>query len=231
MSKINDILDKIQKGEVSPEEAVELIEELKNVNSNPEKNTMEILKGIESGEISTTNGISMIKSDKKKPSFHIDEDFNELPSDEELRKVEKWWRFPWLFALVITIGTGMGMNSIAQQYGFNLWFFLLIIPLLIGLLLLVITWPSENRAWVHVRVKNSIENGSNVNISVPLPILFTSWVFKLIRNFLPIEVSEKIDAETIEMLFSEMDKGKKSGNPFHVHVDQGDGEIVDVYIG
>jgi hypothetical protein len=233
MSEINDILEKIQTGEVSPEEAVELIENLKNNGSKPvpKKSTMDILKSIESGDLSAADGIKIMKSAKAEYNQEEKSPPVSLPSDEEIKRFEKWWRYPWIIGLVIFIGTGLGMNSIVHDPGINFWFFLLIIPLLLGLLILLVTWPSENKAWVHVRVKNTKDDHPNVKISIPLPMVFTSWALKIGKNFIPIEISEKLDVETIELLFDEIKNGKKAGNPFHVHVDEGDGEIVDVYIG
>jgi hypothetical protein len=233
MSEINDILNKIQTGEVTPEEAVELIENLKNKDSKPatEKSTMEILKSIESGDLSAADGISIMRSVKDKPLHEEESTPSSLPSDKEIKRFERWWHYPWIIGLVIFIGTGIGMNSIAHDPGINFWFFLLIIPLLLGLLILLLTWPSDNKPWVHVRVRNTKDDHPNVKISIPLPMVFTSWALKIGKNFMPIEISEKLDVESIEMIFDEIKNGKKTGNPFHVHVDEGDGEIVDVYIG
>lgn len=232
MSEINQILDKIQTGEVSPEDAVELIENLKNGNSETAKmkNTMDILKGIESGELSPSDGISKLgkASDDKTYQEATPED---LPTPEELQNIEKWWRIPWYIGLSIFIGSGMGISSISQNYGFNFWVFLLLLPLLIGFFILVLTWPIESKPWVHVRVRDSKSNKIKVNISIPVPINFASWIFKFSRIFIPDKISDKIDQDVIENTFAELADGKNAGNPFHVHVDDGGSEIVDVYIG
>ena len=233
MSEINDILDKIQTGDLSPKEAVILIEELKKDKSktSSNKSTMEILKGIETGEFSTSEGLSMINTQESE-SIQTEETVRaELPTSEEIQNIERWWQIPWIVGLVFFIGSGLGMISIVQsQQGVNFWFFLLIIPLLIGGFILLLTWPSDNKAWIHVLIKNRSSQQSKIKISVPLPIVFTSWSIKVAKNFMPLHISEKIDLDIIDLLFSELANGKNTGNPFHVHVDEGD-EIVDVYIG
>ncbi len=234
MSEINDILEKIQSGDLSPEEAVSLIEKLKKENSevSSQKSTMDILKEIETGELSTSEGISMINTQKPIEILPEETFQAEMPTPEEIQNIEKWWRIPWMVGLVLFIGSGLGMNSIVQaSQGVNFWFFLLILPLLLGIMILFLTWPSENKPWIHIIIKDSNSKKTKVKISIPLPMKFTSWMFKFGKSFMPLHISEKIDANSIELIFSEIAEGKRTGNPFHIHVDDEDEDIVDIYIG
>ncbi len=192
---------------------------------------MEILKSIESGEISTHDGISMMNKKDEEIDVDIDTSSDLLPSQDELNEHEKWWRIPWIIGLTIFIGTGMGMNSIAMNYGFNFWFFLMLIPLFAGTFLLVLTWPSDDRPWVHIFVKNTGRHNNKVKISIPLPVTFTSWIFKFGLKFVPMNFKNNFDEETIDLIFQELKDGKRTGNPLHVHVNDNESEIVDIYIG
>jgi len=233
MSDINKILDKIQTGDITPEDAVKMIEELKNGDStkNSKKSTMEILKSIESGEISTHDGISMMNKKDDDVDVHVETSSTFKQTPEELQALEKMWRIPWIIGLGIFIGTASGMNSIAMNYGFNFWFFLLILPLIIGVFILAVTWPSEDRPWVNVFVKEAGNKRNIVKVSVPLPVKFTSWAFNFVMLFLPLNIKDKIDADAIDQILLELKNGTSSGNPLHVHVDENGSEIVDIYIG
>ncbi|MCK5346422.1 MAG: hypothetical protein KAR20_23590 [Candidatus Heimdallarchaeota archaeon] len=210
-----------------------MIEDLKNGDStkNSKKSTMEILKSIETGELSAADGISMMNKEDEELDVHIETNSTFLPSQEEIKEIEKWWRIPWIIGLTIFIGTGVAMNNIAMNYGFNFWFFLLILPLIVGVFILALTWPSDDRPWVHVFVNGAGGHRNIVKISIPLPVAFTSWVFKFGLNFTPLYIKEKIDEETIDLLFTELKNGKRTGNPLHVHVDENGSDIVDIYIG
>lgn len=231
MSEINKILDKIQTGEISPEDAVKLIEDLKNGEATKDslKSTMDILKSIETGELTASDGISMMNKEEEQ-GFHKELNTTFLPSQLELKESEKWMRIPWFFGLGLFIGTGMWMNNIAMNYGLNFWFFLLIFPLITGALILALTWPSDDRPWVHVYIKDVKNDNKTVNLSIPLPVTFTSWVFKFGLNFTPLSIKEKIDEETIDLIFTELKDSKRTGNPLHIHVDESNSEIVDIYI-
>ena len=233
MSEINDILEKIKNGELTAEEAAEKIKSLNSDDNKSDLNLskMDILEEISTGKITADEGVTKMESEIDSDSIDETEPLLNYPSTEELEIYKRWWQVPWIIGLVVTVGSFNGMISIIRNLGHvNFWFFLLMLPLLIGGLILALTWPSDNKPWVHVSIQ-SRTGSKKMRISVPIPLHFTTWILKISRNFVPPKVRDSLDPDLIETIFNEIAKGKRTGNPFLVHVDEGTGDIVDIYIG
>lgn len=234
------ILTMIENGEISPEEGAQMLENISD-NENQEKPTraidqMSILNQIESGEISSEEGIRILQGNREEitiahPELKSKKGENLFPketppslSDEELRKWKLWWTYPLYVGVGLTILATYWLNSAYQSSGYGFWFFCSWLPLLLGIVLMAISWFSQTGTWLHVRVRSEHQR---VAISLPIPLGIAAFMFRHFGQFIPYMEDTSLD----EIIVALKDTAE-SGNPFYVHVDEGeDGEQVEVFIG
>lgn len=238
MSERLKILTMIENGEISPEEGAHMLENISD-NEKREKpskaiDQMSILNQIERGEVSSEEGIRLLqgesgdieiaqpKSKKREDTFP-----NETPpslSDEEMRKWKQWWTYPLYIGVGLTILAAYWLNSAYQNSGYGFWFFCSWLPLLLGIVLMAISWFSRTGTWLHVRVRSSHQR---VAVSLPIPLGIAAFLVRHFGQFIPYMKDTSLDEVIVALKES-----AKSGAPFYVHVDEGeDGEQVDVFIG
>lgn len=88
-------------------------------------------------------------------------------SDEELERWKQWWTIPLYVGVGIVVLSTFWINSAYQNSGYGFWFFCSWLPLTLGVLLMVISWRSRTGPWIHVRVNGPNERVA-VSIPAPL---------------------------------------------------------------
>lgn len=88
---------------------------------------------------------------------------------------------------------------------------------------------SRRAAWLHVRVKE--KEGRRIAISLPLPLGLAGWGIRAARGFVDEKTRGQLNmAEAF--LAAARDELKQPGSgPMTIHVDDDDGDQVQVYIG
>ncbi len=238
------ILELIEKGEITPDEGARLITEV--TSSDQEKpsekmieNDMQILEKIESGDLSIEDGINKLheKNGSTKKIEKVikinDSKPNSSPlSDHEMQKWRNWWTIPVFVGFAIVILSGIWMNSAYSNSGVGFWYIFSWIPLLSGIAIMGFSWPSPNRTWLHVRVKQAKgQKPSKIAISIPMPLRLISWGLKIAKRFVSDDTLDKLDEIAIEDMIMGIGKSAADGTPFYVEVDEGDGDKVEVYFG
>ncbi len=240
MSEQMEILNKIENGEISPEEGARLLEGL-STGKNKTKmvdtlDQMSILNRIESGDISSEEGIRLLQGEddtieiigapSKGEKINVDFPSEAPPSvsEEEKNRWKNWWTYPLYFGIGITVLSAFWMNSAYQNSGYGFWFFCSWLPLLIGVILMALSWHSRGGTWLHVRVKSKRQR---VAVSLPLPLGLTAFIFRNFGHFIP-----HMDNTSLDEIIIALKETAANGSPFYVHVDEGeDGEQVEVFIG
>ncbi len=253
MSDFINILEKIESGEISADEGARLMLETKNKEEAHIPNIeiskdIEILDLIERGEISIEEGLDKFNVGKNlntantSPIDHANNsaDSDQQPdqqtmpvSDKEMQKWQNWWTIPVFIGFSVAILSAYWMNAIYENSGNTFWFYFSWIPLFIGFSIMAFSWPSPNRTWVHVRVKQAHGNKpEKISISLPLPLKIISWAIGMAKRFAPEEQVAMIDAVAIDELLSGFSKSANKGTPFFVEVAEGEnGERIEIYIG
>ncbi len=145
----------------------------------------------------------------------------------ETRKWRGWWWIPLTVGIVITALSGFLMVLAYQSGGFGFWFACLWFPLLLGVLVISLAAASRTARWLHVRVHQEPgEWPRTIAISMPIPIRFTAWLMRVLKPFIHIE--ENINLDEIILALEKLSPEQ----PLYVHVDEGEsGERVEVFIG
>jgi hypothetical protein len=136
---------------------------------------------------------------------------------------------PLWIGVLIAVLSSWGIYSIQQNIGMNFWFYCLLFPLFLGVLLIVIGTGGQSSRWLYVNVdrRYAHDGPKNITLGFPLPLGLTSWFLRTFGHNIQGMKNTNVD-DIIQIL----DATGKSGEPFIVNVnDDEDGEHVQVYIG
>jgi len=135
--------------------------------------------------------------------------------------------FLWI-GVIFTVLSAWAMFGIQQNAGTNFWFYCMGMPLFLGILLTVMGAGSRTSRWMYVNVDRSHQEEwpRNITIALPLPLGLASWFLK---NF-----GSRIDGlkkTSVDEIVQAIAMAKNITEPLIVHVDDDDGERVQVFIG
>jgi len=201
-----------------------------------------ILQMVQDGKISAEQAASLMRAlDADADSAEADIEVVEVgsgpsyertdaPEFEEVKsRARRFAMIPLWIGVFIAVLSAWGIYSIQQSAGVNFWFFCLLIPLLLGVLLITLGAGGEGSKWLYVNVdrRNAQDWPRNITLGFPLPLGLTAW---FLRNFGQyIHGMEKTNVDEIIQI---LDATGKSGTPLIINAnDNEDGEHVQVYIG
>ena len=162
---------------------------------------LKILKKVETGALSVEEGAQLLQelenhaqaadrfaspTTDPSPTFIPQTLDGSPPEVEEALPDLGWWKKGWLFPF--WIGTGIlvfGALQMGWAYSSKNFFWLNCawLPMAFGLLVLFLSWWSQQARWVHVRVQDA--DGSRVSISLPLPLGLAGWGLRTFGRFIP----------------------------------------------
>jgi hypothetical protein len=123
-----------------------------------------------------------------------------------------------------------GIYSVQQSSGVNFWFFCLIIPLLLGVLLIALGAGGQSSKWIYVNVDRTRAHDGprNITLGFPLPLGLTSWFLRTFGHTI-----QGLEHTNVDDIIQVLDATGTADAPLIVNVqnDDGDGEHVQVYIG
>jgi hypothetical protein len=194
---------------------------------------MNILKKVQTGELSAEEAarqMDSLESNQAAPGPAIP-DADPLPQnpapDESLPLPGLgWWQNAWL--IPVWVGTGiLVLSAWLLSWGYAneryFWFYCSWLPLSLGILVLLLGVWSRQARWVHIRIREAA--GTNISISLPLPVHLASWVLKMIAP----RISDLKDKH-LDTLPQVLDALGDSKDPLSVEVDDKNGDRVRVYI-
>jgi len=200
-----EILEMIQKGTISPDEGLKLIEALGESWQEEES----------AGLLEETEELIPLQ-----PSPEL--------ASEDFARWRAWWVIPFWIGVGITTLGGALMYWGWSAHGFGLGFFLAWIPFLIGVATMVLGWNSKTGPWVHIRVhQRPGEKPERIAISLPIPIRFFAWIIRNFGSFI-----HGLDATGLDEVILALEKNSPDDAPLSINVsDDGDGNQVKVFIG
>jgi hypothetical protein len=154
----------------------------------------------------------------------------EAPEFEEVkRRARNFAMIPLWIGVLVTVFSAWGIYSVQQNAGGNFWFFCLMLPLLLGVLLIVLGASGQSSKWLYVNVdrRNAQDWPRNITLAFPLPLGLTAWFLRTFGHNIRGMKNTNVD-EIIQIL----DATGKSGAPLIINAnDNEDGEQVQIYIG
>ena len=201
-----------------------------------------ILQMVEEGKISAQEAASLMRAlDADADSVQAEMEVfqteaasgfegSDAPEFEEVKsRARRFAMIPLWIGVFVAVMSAWGIYSIQQNAGVNFWFFCLMVPLLLGVLLIALGAGGQDSKWLYVNVdrREAHEWPQNITLGFPLPLGLTAWFLRNFGNNIRGMGKTNVD-EIIQVL----DATGKSSAPFIVNVnDDEDGEHVQVYIG
>ena len=214
------ILEMIEKGVITAEEGVRLLNSLQGEAEeagNPAINEPNVAS--KQGGAATAPQVISQPTSTRTPA--------QAEFDSGVKKWRQWWWVPLTIGIGITVLSGLFMFLAYQKSGFGFWFACLWFPLLLGVLVISLAAASRTARWLHVRVhQDRREWPKTIAISLPIPIRFTAWILRIFRPHIP-----AMDKTSLDEVILALEKTSPE-QPFYVRVNEDDsGEKVEVYIG
>ncbi len=208
------IMDMVEQGQLSAEEGLRLINAMGG-NHPPIPDPGGVVEDVLAESVITVG----------------DEQAREIPRipEEEIQRMnrlKKWWLLPFGVGLLVTTLGAIWMYMGFSEHGFGVGFWLAWIPFLLGIFIVAISFRTNRSVWLHVRIKQPPgETPQRISISLPMPIALTRWFMSAFGDRIPGLKEQPFDnaADILGNLSPE--------EPFYVHVNDDDGEEVEVYIG
>lgn len=201
-----------------------------------------ILQMVEEGKISAQEAASLMRAlDEDAHPVQAEIDIlhteaasgfegSEAPEFEEVKsRARRFAMIPLWIGVFVAVMSAWGIYSIQQSTGVNFWFFCLMVPLLLGVLLIALGAGGQGSKWLYVNVdrRQAHDWPQNITLGFPLPLGLTAW---FLRNFG--HNIRGMGKTNVDEIIQVLDATGKSGAPFIVNVhDNEDGEHVQVYIG
>jgi hypothetical protein len=210
----NQVLKMIADGKITPEQGLHLMQAL------DQPDPVEIPVTASGSTLVEPSGSTQSAS---KPTMEIDPRIERIKST-----VRRLWQIPLWIGIGIIVLSALGMYAILRSTGMNFWFYFLLLPLLLGVLITALAVGSRQARWLFVDVHQ--KNGAHpqrIFLGFPLPLKFTAWFLRSFGSMIPSLRKTNVD-EVIQVI----ETGFNGPEPLIVNVDEGqDGEHVRVYIG
>ncbi len=198
-----------------------------------------ILQMVEEGRISADEAASLMRALDADAEAEVEVletgpapgfERSETPDFENVKsRARRFAMIPLWTGIFIAVLSAWGIYSVQQTAGVNFWFFCLIFPLMLGVLLITLGAGGQSSKWLYVNVdrRHADDWPKNITLGFPLPLGLTAWFLRNFGHSIRGMRNTNVD-EIIQVL----DATGKSGEPFIVDVhDDEDGEHVQVYIG
>ncbi|HWS23273.1 MAG TPA: hypothetical protein VN226_02425 [Anaerolineales bacterium] len=140
-----------------------------------------------------------------------------------MERSKRWWDLAAGFGILLIVGSAVGMYQIQLAYGLNFWFFMVILPLLLGVFILIIAFPSRDSKWLFIEVESS-QPGKSVLVSIPLSSLV--GVFNFAEKFTP-----PGQQGIFQTFWDAMNSHNAEGAPILINMDGGSGDRVKIFVG
>jgi hypothetical protein len=197
------ILQMVEDGKITAEEAVTLIKALEEAAAEEEMQIFETGASSESAY--------------------------DAPEFEEVKaRARRYASIPLGIGIVMTVLAAYWMFALTQNANYGFWFFCAWFPLLLGILLLALSAGGISSRWIYVDIHQAEEEWpKRITLGLPIPFGLVSWG---LRNFG--HYARDIDRAQMDAVLAALDASKAMDEPLIVNVDEGDGgDRVQVYIG
>ncbi|HLE92876.1 MAG TPA: hypothetical protein VI753_17120 [Anaerolineales bacterium] len=199
-----------------------------------------ILQMVEEGKISADQAASLMRAldadsvpaemkliqTESGPGF----EGSDAPEFEEVKsRARRFAMIPLWIGVFVAVLSAWGIYTVQQNSGLNFWFFCLLFPLFLGVLLIALGAGGQGSKWLYVNVdrREAHDWPQNITLGFPLPLGLTAW---FLRNFG--HNLRGMGKTNVDEIIQVLDATGKSGAPLIVNVnDDEDGEHVQVYIG
>lgn len=156
----------------------------------------------------------------------------EAPEFEEIKsRARRFSLIPLWIGVFITVISAWVIYGIQQNGGANFWFYCMVLPLLVGVLLITLGAGGRSARWIYVDVdRPNAKKGDGprrITLGFPLPLGIIDWIFRTFGNYF-----QGLSKGRVEGIIQLLNVTRDSNEPFILNVDDSDdGEHVRIFIG
>jgi hypothetical protein len=209
-----------------------------------------ILQMVEEGKISAEGaaGLMRVLDDDAEPDTnHADESVEaeveviqihagsgyertEAPEFDRIKeRARRFSLVPLWVGILITVFSAWAIYTIQQNAGVNFWFYCMILPLLLGVLLIALGAGGRTSRWIYIDVNRRDakpgDGPKHITLGFPIPLGLVAWFFENFgHNFTGVSKGR------VDGIIQMMNATRDSKEPLMINVDD-DNAHVQVYIG
>ena len=208
------ILQMVEEGKISAEEAASLM--LALVDDNNEE---AVEAGMEIIEAGPASGYASGEARRA-----------EAPEFDEIKaRARRFALIPLWTGVIITVLSAWAIYAIQQSAGTNFWFYCMIFPLMLGVLLLALGGGGRSSRWIYVDVdRRDAKPGDgprHITLGFPIPLGFVTWFFDNFGHNI-----KGMDRRKADGIVQMIQATRESDEPLMINVDDDDAHV-QVYIG
>ena len=154
----------------------------------------------------------------------------DAPEFERIKeRAKRFALIPLWTGVFITVLSAWAIYSIQQSAGTNFWFYCMIFPLMLGVLLLALGGGGRTSRWIYVDVNRKDakpgDGPKHITLGFPIPFGLTMWVMENFGHNI-----NGMNRRQVDSIVEMMKATKDSNEPLMVNVDDDDAHV-QVYIG
>ena len=205
------ILQMVEEGKISAEEAASLMLAMSGSDADEDESVEAEPEVLESGS-----------------SFGYERP--DAPEFDHIKaRARRFALIPLWIGVFITVLSAWGIYSIQQSAGTNFWFYCMVFPLMLGVLLLALGGGGRSSRWIYVDVNRKDakpgDGPKHITLGFPIPLGLVAWFFDNFGHSI-----KGMDRNKVEGIIQMMQATKDSNEPLMVNVDDDDAHV-QVYIG
>jgi len=201
-----------------------------------------ILQMVEEGKISAEEAASLMRAlDQEADQDEAEVDVippatgagYERPAAPEFEQIKARARrfslIPLWAGIAVTLLSAWIIYTIQQNAGANFWFYCMLLPLMLGVLLIALGSGGRFSRWIYINVdRRDAQPGDgprNITLGFPLPLGFVGWFFNTFGANL-----QGLGRGRGQAIADMIEATKHTSEPLMINVDDDDAHV-QVYIG
>ncbi|MCC6501178.1 MAG: hypothetical protein IT313_13010 [Anaerolineales bacterium] len=202
-----------------------------------------ILQMVEEGKISAADAASLMRAldddadesaeaevEVIQPGAGSHFEKTEAPEFDRIKaRARRFALIPLWVGILVTVFSAWIIYAIQQNAGANFWFYCMIFPLMLGVLLIALGSGGRSARWIYVDVdRRNAKPGDgprHITLGFPAPLGFMGWFFSTFGQNI-----EGMGSGKGRAIAEMMEAARTSDEPLMVNVDDDDAHV-QVYIG
>lgn len=148
----------------------------------------------------------------------------------DMARYRSFWVMPFVILSAVTTLLALWLRALSTNRKSRMPFGIIVVfsLFLFSMGLTVLMFLSRKSTWVHVRVQE--KNGSNIAISMPLPLSLASWALDFAREFVEGEALDNLEMASTAIVAAQESFSDPDADPIMINVDDEDAHV-QIFIG